>query len=127
MDDLTEIRKENLRKLGMTAAQLADLGIGGYSYWAPILQIGGKKSFAERKVRELEEKLNLPDYSMDRRGADMSERKKTWLLPRVDIARYILLSEEGKAAAQAAFRKAIEDEIEAEARLNKPNGSTGHR
>lgn len=126
MSEDTLIRKANLRRLGLNAAQLAALEIGGYSYWAAILPESSTKSFAEKKVRELEGKLGLARGIMDIPDADLKAIPTAWLLPRVDIKRFNLLSMEGKAAVQAIFKKAIEDEIEVEQSLNqKANGSTG--
>ena len=108
----------------MTATELAALGIGGYSYWAAILPEGSTKAFAEKKVRQLEAKLELERGVMDRPGADLRSKLKIWNLPRVDIDRYNLLSVEGKAAAQSAFRAAIEEELKQDQELTlRANGT----
>ena len=65
MNDDAGIRRENLRKLGKSASELAGLGVGGYSYWAAMLAENSKKNFGEKAARQLEEKLNLPRGQLD--------------------------------------------------------------
>jgi SOS-response transcriptional repressor LexA len=63
MGEIKEIRLGNLRKLGFTAAQLADRAGGKTSYWSDMLR--GEKSFGEKKARNTEYDLGLPVGFLD--------------------------------------------------------------
>lgn len=62
------IRRSNLRRLGKTARELSQLGIGGYSYWAAMLAENSSKPFGEKVARKLEDLLGLYRGQLDGRG-----------------------------------------------------------
>lgn len=64
MSDDAAIRRENLRGLKKTPAELRAIGGGAYSYWRDLLQ-DPNKSFGEKAARNIETKLNLPRGWLD--------------------------------------------------------------
>lgn len=61
------IRLNNLKRLGLTAAELSDRVGGIRSYWHGML--AGNRSFGEKAARHIEESLGLPRGSMDEDGS----------------------------------------------------------
>lgn len=109
MSDDALIRRQNLRKLGKTATELATLGIGKYSYWAAMLAEGSTKAFGEKAARQLEERLKLARGSLD----SMDSLALPWPFKLVDQSRYQALGPEARGAAQSRMM----DEIERQERL----------
>lgn len=64
--DIKARRVERLRSLNKSARELADLRIGGYSYWKGMLE--GVRPFGEKKARELEQALQKPPGWFDQDG-----------------------------------------------------------
>ncbi len=63
MADDAEIRRRNLKGTGLGPADLSRRIGGTKSYWSELL--AGKKSFGEKKAREIEERLGWPRGYMD--------------------------------------------------------------
>lgn len=115
MSDDALIRKSNIRRLGKSASALADLGIGGYSYWAALLAENSKKAFGEKAARKLESKLSLPRGCLDVPDSDLTPEKDPWPFEGVVQARYEALS----PIAQGAAQKAMMDEIVKQEQMRK--------
>lgn len=63
MSEDAEIRRHNLRLLGLTAPQLKAQVGNSYQYWRDMLD--GKKSFGEKAARKIETKLTLTRGCLD--------------------------------------------------------------
>ena len=63
MNEDSLIRVENLRRLGKTPAELAQLVGGRYTYWHDML--AGTKSFGEKAARKIEAATGLPRGWLD--------------------------------------------------------------
>lgn len=61
------IRLDNLKRLGMSAAELSEQVGGLKSYWHGML--AGNRPFGEKAARKIEEALGMPRGSMDDDGA----------------------------------------------------------
>lgn len=75
-------RLERLRSLNKSAKDLAAYGIGGYTYWRDML--AGKKSFGEKKARELEEAIPLPPGWFDQEDGEEVDARLEKLLARLE-------------------------------------------
>lgn len=71
---LSEVRRENLRKLisrsGGPAALSAKLGYASPSFLAQLAGPNPTREVTERTARTFEQKLGLPEYALDQPGAD---------------------------------------------------------
>ena len=64
MNDDSTIRRDNLRSLRLTPAQLIERCGRTYTYWRDLLSTS-KKSFGEKVARSIEGDLNLPRGWLD--------------------------------------------------------------
>lgn len=107
--DLTELRRENMRRLGRDAKTLSEQTGKSFSYWRDVLG-SGEKSFGEKAARATEAKLDLPHGWLDTANSPKSTPPNA--RPTLPDALQVVLDElHGLSPSRWAAARAMLDQL----------------